>query len=687
MRRFIKYIKNNLIEESANWFNASIALFSFGIIAYFYFPFEPSVWLTLTLIELVVILGIFLRYRENFSYYVIATLIFLFGFTYTQLKAINISHKFRVNKNITTVVSGKITEIKKSDIYGKKVVIKDAYLYDLDKTIDLANISLTKYSDDVRIGDCIDVVANLKPVFSPAIPNGYQHDRRMFFDGIGATGYAIRRAEKITCQINDTFIDRINNYIGKLRYNLTSRIYEILPKDQASIASAIIAGEKGGISKDLIEAYRTAGLAHFLSISGLHMSMIVTLVFFIVRFVLSLIPAIVREYDTKKFAAIIAVFVSLLYMFISGASIPTRRAFIMTTIVLVGVMTGRKAISIRSLAIAALIVLLISPEAIVSVSFQMSFIAVIALISFYELYDDKIRSYLYNYDKNIFVRFFRFIFIYVIMVLVSDFVASFAVLPFELFHFNNFEPYNLVGNLIAAPIISLVIMPFALFSAVLMPLGLDGYSLNILGYGIGLLNEINNFIYKLPNSNIYLKSISSEGLFIFTFGIIWLSVWKRKWRNLGWLFIVVGLSSYFFVKTPDVLVSENFDLIGIKANNKLVFLSNNNKRFVKNVWLDKTALEKLSKADKIKLKEIVTEDKIHNDLINLRCKENECVLFDNIKIIKSDNKYQKLILNDELTIDSNFTKNNGSVIIYLDGDNYDVKTVKDDVGKRIWNNF
>ena len=687
LKKIIKYIKNNLLEETANWFNASIALFSFGILSYLSLPFEPSVWLTLTIIEFVVVIGILLRKKENIAYNIMALLIFVAGFTYTQLKAINISQKFHITENMQTVVSGKVIKIKKNNIYGKKVIIKDAYIYDLKKTINKANISLTKYSDDVKIGDCIDVVAKLKPVYTPAIPNGYQYDRRMFFDGIEATGYAVRRAEIVTCQVNNNFTDYINNYIGSIRDNITTRIYDVLPKDEASIAAAIIAGEKGGISKSLIENYRTAGLAHFLSISGLHMSMIVALVFFIVRFMLSLIPAIVRKYDSKKLAAIISIFVSLAYLLISGASIPTRRAFIMTTIVLIGVLTGRKAISIRSLAIAALIILLITPASIVSVSFQMSFIAVIALVAFYELYDAKIKEYLFNNEKNIVVRFFRFIFIYVVMVVISDFVASFAVLPFELYHFNNFEPYNLIGNLIAAPIISLVIMPFALFSAILMPLGLDLYSLEILGFGIGVLNEINQYIYDLPNSNLYLKSITSSGLLMFSFGVLWLAIWKRNWRNWGWLFIVLGLASYIFVKSPDVLISSDFDLIGAKSDNKLHFIATNKKRFVRKVWQQKTALEKTTQSDKNRLKDIIKGEMRYPEMINLRCLENECVLFDSIKIISNENDFSKIIINDEKIIDKDFVTKNGAVALYKSGNKYKIVTVKDITGKRLWNNF
>jgi competence protein ComEC len=686
-KRIIKYIKSNLIEENANWFNASIALFAFGILAYFSLSFEPSVWLTLSFIEIIVVLGILFRNKLNIQYYIIAALIFVFGFSYAQLKAINLSHKFHVNENIVSIINGKVSKIKKNDIYGKKVIIKDAYLYNLDRKVDLVNISLTKYSDDIKVGDCIDVVANLKPVFSPAIPDGYQYDRRLFFDGIQATGYAIRRAEVVQCQTDDSLLDGVNKYIGGLRYNLTNQIYKSLPQEQASIASAIIAGEKGGISKKLIQAYRTAGLAHFLSISGLHMSMIVALVFFIVRFLLSLVPAIAREYDSKKFAAIIAMMVSLSYLFISGASIPTRRAFIMTTIVLIGVMTGRKAISIRSLAIAALFILLVSPQAIVSVSFQMSFVAVIALVSFYELYDEKVRKYLFNTEKNIILKFFRFIYIYVATVVISDFVASFAVLPFEVYHFNNFEPYNLIGNLIAAPIISLLIMPFALFSALLIPLGLDYYSLKILGWGIGILNNINYYICNLPYANMYIRSFSSFGLFLFSFGIIWLSVWKRKWRNWGFLFIVLGLFTYLFVKTPDVLISENVDLIGIKSNNKLILLSNNRKRFVRNVWQGKTALEKTSQNDNKKIKEILNNQKYYPELVELKCNEKECLLFDDIKIVKKNNKYEKIIVDDREIIDKTFTKANGAVSLYFDDNKYKIKTVKESVGKRLWNNF
>ena len=159
------------------------------------------------------------------------------------------------------------------------------------------------------------------------------------------------------------------------------------------MTAAIVAGERGGMSRELINNYRDSGLAHFLSISGLHMSMLAGMMFFLVRFVSSLVPPVIARYDTKKFSAVFAILMSAVYLVISGAAVPTQRAFIMTFIVLLGVLCSRQAISMLTISWAAMLVLLISPEALIGPSFQMSFAAVIVLIAFYERYDGSMHRF------------------------------------------------------------------------------------------------------------------------------------------------------------------------------------------------------------------------------------------------------------------------------------------------------
>jgi competence protein ComEC len=157
---------------------------------------------------------------------------------------------------------------------------------------------------------------------------------------------------------------------------MTDTISSYLPSEQAAIISAVLAGNRDFMTQEQIENYRDSGLAHFLSISGLHMSMLAGLMFFFVRFFMALIPALSLRYNSKKVAAVLAFVVSTVYLLVSGAEVPTQRAYIMTFMVLLAVIFERQAISMRILAIAALIILIISPQALVNISFQLSFAAV-----------------------------------------------------------------------------------------------------------------------------------------------------------------------------------------------------------------------------------------------------------------------------------------------------------------------
>lgn len=168
-------------------------------------------------------------------------------------------------------------------------------------------------------------------------------------------------------------ITRIRTYIKEL-------IDANTPKDAGAIAKALTIGDRSTISEQLNNDYRTSGLAHFLSISGMHMSIIALLVFFLIR--ATLFPLGEGRYDLRKPAAVVSVFFTFAYFLISGQSVSCIRAFVMTTLVLVAVLFNRRAVSLRLWAFAVLVVVAITPEAVVSPGFLMSFAAVLGLVAF-----------------------------------------------------------------------------------------------------------------------------------------------------------------------------------------------------------------------------------------------------------------------------------------------------------------
>jgi competence protein ComEC len=359
-------------------------------------------------------------------------------------------------------------------------------------------------------------------------------------------------------------------------------IDSVLPPAEASIVSAVVAGDKGHISDRQYEQYRNAGLAHFLAISGLHMSMIAGLMFFLVRFLWALYPPLALRFDGKKVAAVFALLLSLIYLLISGQAVSARRAFVMTSVVLVGVLCSRRALSLYSMSLAAMLILFFSPEVLVSAGFQMSFAAVLGLTAFYEQVSAFLRRFL---KTDRLYRWFKIVLLYIAGVIVADFIASVMTLPFAVYHFNMVAVYTSLGNFLAGPIIGLVIMPFVLLSLLTLPFGLAKPFLLVAGFGVDWVNRITQYVSSLPQAVLWVPSMPTWGLIALSLGFLWLILWQAKWRYFGLIAIVIGWGSIFCASTPDILIAPQGRAIAFKnTDGQLEFIKGKTNRFIKEVW-------------------------------------------------------------------------------------------------------
>jgi competence protein ComEC len=240
--------------------------------------------------------------------------------------------------------------------------------------------------------------------------------------------------------------------------------------ETGEIAAALITGERGGISEQVSQAMRDSGLAHILSISGLQMAIMARTVFWLVRALLALVPSLALRYPIKKWAAAAALVAATFYLALSGAAVPTVRSWIMMSIVLIAVMLDRPALTMRNVALAALAILLVAPESLFEPSFEMSFAAVIALVALYEWLSTRGRS-LHDVSP-VWVALRRGASL-AGAAAATTLVASAAIAPFAVYHFHRMTHFGLIANLVAAPLVSLLIMPMALLSLLAMPFGLE----------------------------------------------------------------------------------------------------------------------------------------------------------------------------------------------------------------------
>jgi competence protein ComEC len=216
---------------------------------------------------------------------------------------------------------------------------------------------------------------------------------------------------------------------------------------------------------------RDSGLAHVLAISGLHMMIMAGTVFWLARALLALSPGLTLRFPIKKWAAAIALGAATFYLALSGASVPTVRAWMMMSIFLIAVMLDRPAITMRNVALAAMAILIVAPESLFDPSFEMSFAAVIGLVALYEWLAARRRYILF--DVSPLWRGARWGVAIVLGTATTTLVAGAAITPFAVYHFHRMTHFGLLANMIAAPLVSLLIMPMALLSLIAMPLGLE----------------------------------------------------------------------------------------------------------------------------------------------------------------------------------------------------------------------
>ena len=632
MRIFSKiraYVSENFFAEQSRWLAWIPFLFGIGIAVYFALPFEPNYWYSLGVFEATLLLFYLLRHKGLHLLFT-AILICEFGFMNIQLQTLLKSRKVAFMPEVTDYIKGQISEVSYNEKGRKRLLLQNAENFDEPLKGKYRVTVMNGESADFKVGQCVELVGTFFPPSPVPVLNGFQLDRKYFYEEISGIGYANSSVFVIDCEqkLASSFRIRLN----KIRQQITDDVAKILPPDEAGIVDAVLIGEQSRMPKLIVNNYRDSGLAHFLSVSGLHMGAIAGLVFFVLRFLLALFPAVALRYDVKKLAAAGAILFSSLYLLVSGMAVPAERAFIMTAVVLFGVIFNRQAISMRMVCFAGLVLLIISPQALISISFQMSFAAVVALISFYEKYARKIT--LWSVNRGIFSK----IFFYLAGIVICDFVASLATMPFAIYHFHRISVYTSLANLLAGPRIGLILMPLSLRCFVALPLGLSLYPLKALGYGVGWLNRITEFVSSLPHSVAYADSLPFWGFSLIVCGGYWLCVWQRNWRLWGLLPILIGVGSMFLGSQPDMVFASKGE--GIALRNKageMLLLPMKTDGWTLSVWRENLHLKELNKEQKEELKKIFAGTKTELENISLKCDAEKCVYLDSIEFFKQGN--------------------------------------------------
>ena len=303
-----------------------------------------------------------------------------------------------------------------------------------------------------------------------------------------------------------------------------------LDGDERAIATALLTGRRDAITEPVNDAMFISGLGHVLSISGYHMAVVAGVVFFAVRALLALIPALTVSFPIKKWAAAAALVAAAFYLLLSGAEVATQRSFFMTAVVLIAVMVDRRAITFRTLAVAAMIVLAIAPEALVHPSFQMSFAATLGLVALVQIGMPRLFA---TPDHSATARVALWGGRELMMLLLASLVAGLATTPYAAFHFHRVTPYGVLANLAAMPVVSALVMPAGLLGLLAMPFGFDGVFWSLMGIGIDWMIVVTQWVAALPGAIGRMAAFGIGPLIAASVGIILLGLLRTPLRWSG----------------------------------------------------------------------------------------------------------------------------------------------------------
>lgn len=424
-------------------------------------------------------------------------------------------------------------------------------------------------------GSVIKGAVRLRPHGGPVRSGQYDFAFHGYFRDIGGNGFYLG-LPKLTTDFAEKTAEqhgwgaRFEAMIGQLRAMIGGRIMQALPGEEGAVAAALISGQRAGISESTNEALRMAGLAHILSISGLHLALAAGIVMVSARGFAGLFPSLSLYYPVKKIAALVSLFSSAFYLAISGADVAAQRSFIMIAVMLCAVMFDRQALTMRNLAIAAMFSIMLTPHEILGPSFQMSYSATGALIAAFAWWKLRKKQALTDAVKKPHKNtgLLHKVRQSVVGTIATSLVAGTASGLYAAFHFNNMAPLGMLGNVLALPVISILVMPFAVLGLLMMPLGLEWLPLQVMGIGVELVKWVAHFVAGL-SPDLIPGLLPAPVLLLWTAAMLAAMVMTSYLRLISLVFLGFGTVVLLMTALPDIVISEDGRLVAVRQNGVL----------------------------------------------------------------------------------------------------------------------
>lgn len=435
------------------------------------------------------------------------------------------------------------------------------------------SVPMDELSREPRVGDQFTGRVRLMPPTAPAVPGGYDFRRQAWFLGLGGVGKALGPVR----------IDGRASEPG-LRQRLNAHIAERLPERESGIASALVTGDQGRIAEADQEAMRASGLAHLLSVSGLHISAVVAAAFLITLRLLALSPRLALTFPLLTISAAAAALAGVAYTLLTGAEVPTIRSCIAAILVLIGMVLGRDALTLRLVATGALVVLLLWPESLVGPSFQLSFAAITAIVALHE--SRRVQRWFGPREEGRGRRVLRAL----ASLLLTGLVVEAVLAPIALFHFHKSGLYGAVANMVAIPLTTFFIMPAEALALVLDLAGLGAPFWWLAGKGIALLLWLSHAVAAQPGAVAMLPSVPKLAYLLSLAGGLWIMLWRTRARLLGVGPLVAGLVLAVLAPPPDLLITDDGRHLAVRDDEgRLAILRPKSGDFVRQTLAERSA--------------------------------------------------------------------------------------------------
>lgn len=429
-------------------------------------------------------------------------------------------------------------------------------------------------TNEFGIGSVIKLRARLMPPAMPALPGSYDFARRAWFRNLGATGSALGPVIVYKSSEN-TFI------LAEARASLTQHIIDQMPEGTGEIGAALITGDQANIDENDAQAMRDSGMAHLLSISGLHVTAVVGFLFFLFSRVFALVPAIALRFPVPLLSAGVAALGAVGYTVLAGAEVPTVRSCIAALLVLLALALGREALTLRLVAFGAVIVLVFWPESLAGPSFQLSFAAVTTIVVLHE------SKWMKSWTENKGYSFSQRIWRGLLTLVITGFAIELMLAPIALFHFHRTGLYSAIANVLAIPLTTFVIMPAQALALIFDVAGLGWPAWWIAGQGIALIVELARFVSSAPGAVSMMPAMPVWAYIAMILGGINMGLWKSRVRYLGMLPVMIGAVAMLASPRPDILVTgDGKHLAFAEQDGRVTLLRGNAGEYIKDMLLE-----------------------------------------------------------------------------------------------------